>query len=288
MYDESGRDTLAFISPPYSGSPSEEEYETMIRALVTGGYVKRPSMGQDMNITLLGVQKVEELRAQRANLPARAQALRKALILWLYGHNMNGTHPTAGADFFQTEHSFFAGQPFSTAEIIRAISHLRQLGLVAGLQSDQSDDLGQPSLTASGIDCAESGKSVSDFVNPEKSSGPTFNVTVDGSQNVVIGTQHDFTQNNTSGIDPSILAQLVHAASTARQSLPALNLSPDDHVLVEQLSNELEMEAAGQAPEPGRLRQLVSSLGDALTSAGGSALGSLVLGAVQQAAAALG
>ncbi|WKD32589.1 hypothetical protein [Streptomyces xanthophaeus] len=128
---------------------------------------------------------------------------------------------------------------------------------------------------------------MTDFLNPQQSAGPTFNVKVDGSQNVVIGTQRDFSQQNSSGMDPAVLSQLLHAASLARESLPDLHLDADQEATVTSLSLDLEAEANSETPEPGRMRALLSGITDAASSAAGSALGGMVIGTLTQAAAAL-
>ncbi|MFJ2559936.1 MULTISPECIES: hypothetical protein [unclassified Streptomyces] len=110
---------------------------------------------------------------------------------------------------------------------------------------------------------------------------------IDGSQNVTVGTRSNFTRNNTSGIDPAVLAQLVHFATVARQSLPSSGLDEQQQVVAEQLSQELEEEAAGEAPDRGRLRRLGDRLTEALTPTAETALGGMVTALGQQAIAAI-
>jgi hypothetical protein len=172
---------------------------------------------------------------------------------------------------------------------MQASQYLESVGLIQGAQVGETNHPLHLRLTPNGVDCAESEKPVSEFLNPSTpDGGTTFNVRIDGSQNVIIGTQSDFTQNNASGIDPAVLAQLTHFASAARQGIPSYGLDDAQQVEVEQIAGELEAEATGDTPARGRLRQLTDNLITALAPAAGSALGGIVTSLGQQAAAAIG
>jgi hypothetical protein len=87
------------------------------------------------------------------------------------------------------------GQQFTANEIAQAVVYLSERALIEGTDVSETAH-----LTAKAVDCAESGKPVSEFLNPPQlSSGPTFHVRIDGSQNVAVGTQSGFTQNNAAG-----------------------------------------------------------------------------------------
>lgn len=288
VYDQAHRDIRRNVDVPANAAGSVEAMRDVARRLVDVGVCRLASIADDLNITQLGLDVVDDLRQQRGNRPARAAELRLAVIQWLYGHYLDGSTPQVADDFLTSNRSYFAGQPFSSIEIVQAVVYLSEKGFVEGRTIDQSVHLIQPRLTAKGVDCAESGKPVSEFLNPSQSpSGPTFHVKIDGSQNVTVGTQSNFTQNNTSGLDPAVLAQLVHFATVARQSLPSSGLDEQQQVVVEQLSQELEEEAAGEAPDRRRLRRLGDRLIEALTPTAETALGGMVTALGQQAIAAI-
>jgi hypothetical protein len=249
--------------------------------------LKFSGMGM-ISITQFGVDVVSEVRQRRNDRPARAAASRLALINWLYGHYADGTSPKSTEEFLDSDASYYAGQQVTAAEVGQAVVYLNERGLVEGGGVAETVHLIQPRLTARGVECAESGKPVSEFLSPpQATSGPTFNVQIDGSQNVVVGTQSGFTQNNTSGIDAEVLARLVHFATVARQSLPSSGLDEQQQVTVEQLSQELEAEASGDNPDRGRLRKLADRLVDALAPAAATALGGVVTALGQQTVAAI-
>ncbi|MZF88945.1 hypothetical protein [Streptomyces sp. SID5643] len=258
------------------------------RRLQQAGLIELASVADDYKITAHGLSFVSELRAKRSNGPARMASLRLELIRWLYDYYLEDDGPESTEDFASSGRALYMGRSFGGQEILRAVSYLTTAGLIQGGQVDQSDHIFRPSLTPKGVDCAESGKPVSEFLNPAPGGGPTFNVRIDGSQNVVVGTQSDFTQNNTSGIDPEVLARVAHFAAVARQGISSYGLEEDQQIEVEQIAQELEAEAGGEAPDRGRLRRLTDRLMEAIAPAAGSALGGMVLALGEQAASAIG
>lgn len=287
VYDEVDRDLRRSIDVPPSASGDVDAARALATRLVDSGVLVFASFDDDVSITQFGLDVIENLRSQRKDWPARSAALRLSIVHWLYGHYAEGTTPQITEDFLTSERSYYAGQLFSASEVAQAVIYLRDSGLIEGLGVDQNVHLARPSLTAKGTDCAEGGKSVSEFLNPSQSNGPTFHVKIEGSQNVAVGTQSDFTQNNNSGIDPAVLAQLTHFATVARQGLPSYGLGPQQQDEVEQFARELEAEATGEAPERGRLRRLVSKLVAALAPTATSALGGVVTALGEQAVTAI-
>ncbi|MFD5547539.1 hypothetical protein ACFWJQ_12485 [Streptomyces goshikiensis] len=258
-----------------------------VRRLQSAGLISLHSILGDYTVTRFGISRVSELRTQRRNMPARMAALRKSVVLWLYGKCIDDETPVSTEEFLESDGASFLEHPFSLREVEHSVTYLNSVGLIRGMRVDQSNHLFSPSLTAKGIECAESEKSVSDFLNPPASGGPTFNVRVDGSQNVNVGTQSDFIQNNTSGIDAAVLAQLGHFASIARQGIPSYGLEESRQVEVQQIAQELESEAGGDAPDRGRLHRLTDRLMSAIAPAAGTALGGMVTALGEQALQAI-
>ncbi|MFF4552033.1 hypothetical protein [Streptomyces sp. NPDC001422] len=288
VYDEVNRDLTKVVD--LDSSPFKTDVADVLRRrLLAAELLVLASVMGDVKITPFGLDFVSKLRMKRNNRPARAAALRLALVHWLYESYLDDGQPESTSQFLSSDRSWFAGQRFSEREILHAVNYLNDAELIKGIQVDQIDHLVHPSLTSEGVNCAESEKSVSEFLNPPSpSDGTTFNVRIDGSQNVVVGTQSDFTQNNTSGIDPAVLAQLTHFAAAARQGLPSYGLDDPQQIEVEQIAGELEAEAGGDAPDRGRLRRLTDRLVTALAPAAGSALGGIVTALGEQASAAIG
>ncbi|WP_405862845.1 hypothetical protein OG407_30500 [Streptomyces sp. NBC_01515] len=285
VYDKAERDLDRAVDVWSDFEP--DDWGAAARRLQQSGLLEMASMAGDYKITPLGLHVVTELRAKRRNGPARMEALRLGLVQWLYDYYLEDVRPESTKDFHSSEKDQYLGFPFRGQEVLRALSYMLSNGLIQGVQVDQTDHLLQPFLTPKGLDCAESGKAVSEFLNPPSSNGPTFNVRIDGSQNVVVGTQSDFTQNNTSGIDPEVLARVAHFANVARQGIASYGLGEDQQVEVEQIAQELEAETAADAPDRGRLGRLTDRLVAAIAPAAGSALGGMVMALGEQAAHAI-
>ncbi|MCZ4095990.1 hypothetical protein [Streptomyces sp. H39-C1] len=257
------------------------------RKLIAEGLLILPSVGDDVSITPFGREFCSRMREQRNNAPARIVALRLAILHWLYDHHLHNATPHSMADFSASQHAIYAGQYFTSSDIAHVVSYLREASLIFGAQSEQESHLTNPALTARGVACSESEKSVSEFLNPPASSGPKFDVKIEGSQNVVVGTQSDFTQNSNPGIDPDVLVRLIHFATVAREGLPSLSLDEAQQAEVESVSRELEAAAGESEPERGRLRRLTNRLVTALEPATASALGAVVSALGQQAASSI-
>ncbi len=285
IYDESGRDTTAEVD--LWSTFDRSTHEASAYHLTAVGLATIPSYSGKYCITPLGMNYISNLKERRRNGPARMAACRLGLILWLYDHYVEGSYPQSTEELVSSDRGLYLGRPFGEKDVTRSVEYLLAAGLIEGITVAQSDHLLRPTLTPKGADCAESEKSVSEFLNPPTPNGPTFNVKVDGSQNVIVGTQKDFTQNNNSGIDPSVLAQVAHFAGAARQGAPTYGLEEGQRIEVEQIADALEAEATGDAPDRGRLRQLADRLVVALSPAAGSALGSMVVALGEQAVAAI-
>ncbi|MFI8446314.1 hypothetical protein [Streptomyces erythrochromogenes] len=258
------------------------------RRLLGAGLIELASISDDVKITQFGLDAVTELRIRRSNGPARTAALRLYLIRWLYDSYLNDGRLTSTSEFLTSDRCRFAGQAFSEREVSRTVGYLDAAGLIDGVRIDQTDHLLRPCLTSKGVDCAESEKSVSEFLNPTPPASTTFNVRINGSQNVAVGTQSNFSQTNGSNIDPAALAQLAHFANVAREGLASYGMDADQQVEVSQIADDLEAEATSDTPDRGRLRRLNDRLVEALSPAAGSALGGIVVALGQQAAVAIG
>jgi hypothetical protein len=285
VYDQAGRDTRRNIDLP--ADDDGKRVSDAARRLVAADLLEFASYGGDVYVTQRGLAAVEKVRQRRNDRPARTAAVRLALINWLYDYYVDGVVRQSTEEFLASDRSYYAGRQVAAAEVNRAVVYLKEQELIEGASVGESVHLFQPNLTSRGLDCAESGKAVSEFVASQASSGPIFNVQIDGSQNVVVGTQSDFTQNNTSGIDAEVLTRLVHFATIARQSLPGSGLDEQQQAVADHVAQELEAEATNDAPDRGRLRKLADRLVDALAPAAGTALGGVVMALGQQAVAAI-
>ncbi|MGN5633081.1 hypothetical protein [Streptomyces sp. AC154] len=129
---------------------------------------------------------------------------------------------------------------------------------------------------------------MSEIENPPASGSPTFDVRVDASHNVVIGTQSRFTQNYAPEVDSQTLTQVMEFAARSRQERHEISLTEEQQSNIEELAGEVESEVGGQRPERGRLRDLTNQLISTLTPAAGTVLGQGLITAGNEALHALG
>ncbi|MFJ2843538.1 hypothetical protein ACIPD2_18085 [Streptomyces griseofuscus] len=180
---------------------------------VETGHLTRAGSGLEVSLTELGEAEIVSARSRRRALKPRRDYTRTAFVRWLYK-----ARPMQSVDFVKVPGSIYLGERLRPVEIGEAANYLGGKGLI-----DFTDwgvgQLFDPRLTAQGIDCAESGKTVSEFLTPPPAA-PVFNVTVNGGTNVV-GVNN--TQNN--GLSGTELVTLVaqlralepHVAEAQRQ-----------------------------------------------------------------------
>ncbi|MFJ2777016.1 MULTISPECIES: hypothetical protein [unclassified Kitasatospora] len=289
-----------------AGHGIPEHQAAGLRAALTAEGLLRPvSLVADIvRFTPVGRAQAAAVLEQRDNRPRRNNAVRSDVLDWLYGQPGQGYRQSGCADadppagFLDSEPAY-CGDPVTAPEVCEAIGYLAARGLAVVHQDTgpfgprARDTFLSPAdsyvvrLTARGIDCAESEKTVSEFVRQEQTAPgtTTFNTYLTDAQGTIIGSQRDFTQNNTAGFDP---AALIHFTGLIQQSLPVLGLSPEEQAEAAEQAGALSAEAARAHPDRGLLRRTADRLVELVMPAAGTALGQLVLEAGNQAVAAIG
>lgn len=119
-------------------------------------------------------------------------------------------------------------------------------------------------LTRTGLDCAESGMTVSEFLHPRPMSrGDTYHATVQsGAQGTQIGRQN--TMNNSWGPDPNAL---LHLAKDVLTQIPELGLDETAEAELGAEATALRDEASAQQPDPTVLRRAYDAVMGALERA---------------------
>ncbi|RSN40919.1 hypothetical protein DMH12_35445 [Streptomyces sp. WAC 04229] len=203
-------------------------------------------------------------------------------LRWLYDHEEERPHSLA--EMINDPEVHFFGDPLASDEVTRAFSFLREQSLVKG-KAAWGGDVFIPKLLARGIECVESGKTVSDFINPQDRGGNVYHTYLPNAQGVIVGEQQNFTQNNSAGVDPSVFIRL---AGYVGQVSGTLNLEESERSDLERVAQELHAAATSDSPEPSRLRELTSRIVDGLTTAAGTIAGQIALQMGQDALGSLG
>lgn len=131
---------------------------------VGSGHLARVDAGLIVCLTDHGRAAVEDARLRRRALVPRRDYTRTEFVLWLYNRRYVPPLPNR---FLKSTRSIYMGERLSGGEVEAAARYLIAKELVEftdwGLGTG---DLLDPGLTVRGIDCAESGKSVSEFLTP--------------------------------------------------------------------------------------------------------------------------
>lgn len=107
-----------------------------------------------------------------------------------------------------------------------------------------------------------------------------YNTYLPNAQGVIVGEQQNFTQNNTTGIDPRAFIQL---AGYVGQVSSTLGLDEPDRVELERVTQELHEEATSGDPQESRLRQLAGQVKDRLLEAGATMAATVGIQMAEQA-----
>lgn len=200
-------------------------------------------------ITDAGRDAIERWRAHRDSPAARRETAQANILRWLADQaddsGWHRLHDIAGTDLGHHE-----GVQLTQSQIARAAEQLQHDGLIEG--DDGVAELPGPftvRLTRAGLNCVESGDTVSDYLQKQQRPGTTnitnFNAPVSG--NVNWASQH-VSQNATTntGIVGDELRLLVQAIV---QALPALDLTDEQAAAVTRDAHVIEAELQHHTPE---------------------------------------
>jgi hypothetical protein len=260
------------------------ELQSLVQSLTDHGFLKDPGIDQGRVVSLApaGITELQAVRARRSNRLERNTYVRNVIIRWLYDHEEEQVHSLA--EMINDPAVHFYGDSLTSDEVGRAFSYLSEQYMVKGRTAFGGDTL-TPRLLARGIECAESRKSVADFINPPHSGGNVYHTYLPNAQGVIVGEQQNFTQNNQTGIDPRTFLQL---AGYLGQVSTTLGLEDPERIELERVAEELHAAASSDSPEPGRLRALTSRIVDGLVNAAGTIAGQIALQMGQDALSSLG
>ncbi|MFG2548245.1 hypothetical protein ACGFOM_38115 [Streptomyces sp. NPDC048594] len=262
----------------------EADLRSLVHSLRDGGFLTDLVTDQGCWVSLApaGAAELQAIRAKRSNRLERNTYARNVILQWLYDHEEERVQSLAKVIDDPQVH--FYGDALTSEEMGRAFAYLREQSMVRGGRTFGGDVL-TPRITARGIECVESGKTVADFTNPLHSGGNIYHTYLPNAQGVIVGEQQNFTQNNTAGVDPSTFIRL---AGYLGQVSATLGLEDSERIELEQAAQELHAAATSTSPEAGQLQALTSRIVDGLTNAAGTVAGQIALQMGQDALGSLG
>ncbi|MFK4069738.1 hypothetical protein [Streptomyces sp. NPDC029674] len=205
----------------------------------------------------------EALRMARAaqDPTARAVHTRNALLGWAHQLYRAGDRMPVCGDFMGSPDASFESVPLTLEDLREAAQYLVERNLMELFHKTHWTDPGyreihtahRISLTRLGLDCAESGMTVSEFLYPRPApTGDTYNTTVEsGAQGIQIGGRQN-TMNNTWGVKPDSLLRFARDVLTR---LPELGLDDIAEAELVEEAAALHGEASAQQPNPTALRR---------------------------------
>lgn len=276
LYDFTG-DTVDFVDI-IGHQPDEHEgqhWRHTFRALDREGlinYYGTIDGGGSVEITDPGRAKVEERRRLRVSPAEMRSGAERGILQYLHGEDRNGTTMTdlQGDDGLRVN---LAGAILPSELIGRVAEDLKEAGLIeGGAYVAEYEGPFTARLTRLGIRCIESGKSVDEFLDQQKSGRPSHVVNIGTVSGGNLNWGDHVTQNatTTTGLVADEVRQLVQSIV---QALPALGLSEESADAVRRDAAVIEGELQRQTPEsPGIVRSMMKRTLDTIQTEGSNQL----------------
>jgi hypothetical protein len=282
IYDQCAGDFASGI-PSVRGFADEEEQprdsvEHLARALERQHLLafgpKRVGGLGTVYITAEGRRDVEQRVQRRADAGHRRQACRDAFLAWIDAQPGSSTEMVSIDGFLRDNRSIWEGEQFTLADVDAATAYLRDQGLISGVDVEELGGPVKASITAAGLDCAEAGGSVSDYLRGGPSVGTTITTHFHGTVAGQVGIGEQVQQTQHQGIDLGTLQQLLEDVREAAQQV-----DPDEARYLLTYADTIQAEVTTESPNADvirgsgdRLKQIAGKIGNAGLSASVSAL----------------
>lgn len=204
-----------------------------------------------------GIDVAAEFSELKRNPRRRAQAIRDAVLHWLYDVNLSDGHAAAVSDFLRAGQHYF-GEPFTEAELVRAAKWLMDEKYMTG-QGTWGGEILRPTITSKGMKVIDNGLSVNAMPT---SGGMTVNkVNVHGSHGVNIAVaSSNVTQANTLSQGQIEQVEKILGSVRAMMSPQVTGVSEDVAAESAVVVGEIEDVIQSSAPEAGRVKALLFKL----------------------------
>ena len=217
-----------------------------------------------------GADVVEEARRLRAQRSGRNQALRPALLQWLYDQGIESSPVLT--KFLDSADNQFYGAPFEESELHAASRWLHDEGYISGSGTLQGGII-RPKLTSKGVRAVEQGEDVNR--GPKASGATYFNTHVYGPASNVAVASKDFSQTSNTN-NQAAAAEVLAAVHEVLDVLAA-----NDPVRRAELRGALrEAEAAGSA-DPHLIHRVLTKVRDTVASGTAGAIGGVIVARIE-------
>jgi hypothetical protein len=244
-------------------------------------------------VTARGRQAIQQLRADRDDPKVRVQNLREAMLTWLQEQRDRNANPSGWDAFVATAGTEEAGA-YTERQIKDQAEYLYEHALIKAVKSwGAPDGWNRPELTVAGRTClTDFGGDVTAYLNQGQPAPSITTSTVnnntyvtDNHGNITTGGEQ-ITQSvtNNTGLD---VTEILELAGGADQLAAVLGLSTEVEPEFLESAQLLHAEASSDAPDRGRMRQLVDKLRDGALSAAPTVAQKTILALADQALQAL-
>ncbi len=229
-----------------------------------------------VQLTNAGRREVERVCGLRGERVAINKASRDALVCWLYDSDATTPDDQVPVEAFSgTPYGWWWGQPFPARQVTLALQFLEAKKLVDGVHTEEQG-LVLAYLTTDGVDCAESGLTVQEYLVARDRAGNVHqSITVTNSQGAAIALNSAGAQQSTNFTQVQV-AKALYFADVVEQSLPTLDLDADQEQDARTLVEQIREHAKAAGPDMSVLRRLVASLTRMFEGGVGGALGDLL------------
>ncbi len=165
-----------------------------------------------------------EWQTRRNSRAQRRTACRDAALDWLYAQPKDIPDATG---FLADVRSHYFGEQFTEDELVDAVEYLRNVGLVTGFDSS-APMLLRPRVTEDGMSCVERfDSSVAAWQDRDRGRVETTSYHFTGNQGLNFAQESPGAQQSVT-ISTDARRQVLQVADALEQTLPVLQLAPDD------------------------------------------------------------
>jgi len=214
---------------------------------------------QTVVLNQAGVDAAEEFQALQTDPRRRTLEIRDAALHWLYDRHLVDDDSGLFADFLKSPNAHFLGEPYSEAEVNRAMQWLLDGGYIKGIKA-YGTILARPMITTKGQRVVESGRSVNAV---EGVAGVTNNVSISGSQGVNFAwNSSDVIQSNTMTQEQVEAVERILGSVRAFMIPAAIGVAEETSAEGQEVADEVEAEIRSATPNSGKVKALLLKLID--------------------------
>ncbi|MEW1812431.1 hypothetical protein AB0284_17205 [Pseudarthrobacter phenanthrenivorans] len=218
-------------------------------------WFERSNVGiQTVVLNQAGVDVAEEFKELKGNPRLRTQQIRDDILNWLYNIFLSDGIAYGMTDFLKTDRAHFLGEPYTEAELLRAIRWLRDEDYVEG-HGAFGGELIRPGLTAKAIRTIEAGKSANEVLTSAGVNVTEVHVRGSSGVNIAVDSSN-VAQSNT--LSQSQIEQVEKMLGSVKALLTPVAAGISEYAAAQSqvVTGQIENEIKSTAPQPRVIKAL--------------------------------